>query len=45
MTDEELLLIRKGFREMTEAMKAREIALDGRAWCRHLDRGRQRNHG
>ena len=28
MTDDELLLIYKGHRDMTEAMKAREIALD-----------------
>jgi hypothetical protein len=28
MTDDELLLIYKGLRDMTEAMKAREIALD-----------------
>ena len=31
MTDDELLLIYKGLRDMTEAMKAREIALDQKA--------------
>jgi hypothetical protein len=30
MTDDELLLIYKGLRDMTEAMKAREIALDAK---------------
>lgn len=30
MTDDELLLIYKGLRDMTEAMKAREIALDSK---------------